>query len=269
MEGSQCCECWAVGQCAWRWVRGRLQGEGSPDSYQVGASQVTLVVKNLSANAEDVRDTALIPGSGRFFGGGHGNPLQYSCLENPMDRGAWQATVHSVSQSCARLKWLSIMWEESRQHYSCPGSGVQFLTSEPRHILAVLLAPPKTCSAHLMVLLFLNSPRDTGAHPVCGYLGTEQAESRGKDWCEKQEGRTESLRRGSECPPPFLSLRIPLPWDPQLGCLALVPGSQQEQAPRPPWVGTGISMPQSTPPSSPGAVRESYTQVNSDTVLLK
>ena len=62
------------------------------------ASQVALVVKNPPANAGDVRDTGLIPGSGRSPGGGHGNPLQYSCLENPMDRGACQATVHSIAE---------------------------------------------------------------------------------------------------------------------------------------------------------------------------
>ena len=50
---------------------------------------------------------SLIPGSGRSPGGGHGNPLQYSCLENPMDRGAWRATVHGVTKSWTRLKWLS------------------------------------------------------------------------------------------------------------------------------------------------------------------
>ena len=63
------------------------------------ASQVVLVVKNPPANAGDVRDLGLIPGSGRFPGGGHGNPLQHSCLENPIDRGAWQATVHGVTKS--------------------------------------------------------------------------------------------------------------------------------------------------------------------------
>ena len=52
------------------------------------ASQVVLMVKNLPASAGDVRDVGLIPGSGRSPGGGHGNPLQYSCLENPMDRAA-------------------------------------------------------------------------------------------------------------------------------------------------------------------------------------
>ena len=55
---------------------------------------MVLVVKNTPANAGDVRDVGLIPGSGRSPGEGKGYPLQYSCLENPMDRGAWQATVH-------------------------------------------------------------------------------------------------------------------------------------------------------------------------------
>ena len=55
------------------------------------ASQVVLVVKNLPATARDIRDMGLIPGSGRSPGGGHGNPLQYSCLENSMNRGAWWA----------------------------------------------------------------------------------------------------------------------------------------------------------------------------------
>ena len=57
------------------------------------------MVKNLPANAGDIRAVGLIPGSGRFPGGRHGNPLQYSCLENPMERGAWQATVHGVTES--------------------------------------------------------------------------------------------------------------------------------------------------------------------------
>ena len=56
------------------------------------------VVKNLPVNAGDIRDVGLIPGLVRSLGGGHGNPLQYSCLENPMDRGAWWATVHGVTK---------------------------------------------------------------------------------------------------------------------------------------------------------------------------
>ena len=66
------------------------------------------MVKNLPANAGDVRDAGSIPGSGRSPGGGHGNPLQYTYLENPMDRGAWQAAVHRVTQSRTRLKRLSM-----------------------------------------------------------------------------------------------------------------------------------------------------------------
>ena len=67
------------------------------------ASQVALVVKNQPDNAGDIRDL------GRLPGGGHGNPLQYSCLENPMNRGAWRATVHEVTKSRQTwLKWLSM-----------------------------------------------------------------------------------------------------------------------------------------------------------------
>ena len=64
--------------------------------------------QNLPANAGDIRDAGSVPGSGRSPGGGHSNPLQYSCLENPMDRGAWRATVHRVAQSQIRLKRLSM-----------------------------------------------------------------------------------------------------------------------------------------------------------------
>ena len=55
------------------------------------------MVRNLPANAGDIRDTGSIPGSGRSPGEGNGNPFQYSCLENPMDRGAWRAMVHGVA----------------------------------------------------------------------------------------------------------------------------------------------------------------------------
>ena len=68
------------------------------------ASQVVLVVKNLCAKAGDLRDLGLIPGCRRSPGGGHGNPLQYSCQENPTDRGAWQAMVHGITKSRTQLK---------------------------------------------------------------------------------------------------------------------------------------------------------------------
>ena len=91
-----------------------------------GAHQLALVVKNLPASAGDIRDVRWIPGLGRFPGGGNGNSLQYSCLENPMDRGAWRATVHRVANSQVQLNQLSthacknvsdtgnIMWRSPR-----------------------------------------------------------------------------------------------------------------------------------------------------------
>ena len=61
------------------------------------------MVKNLPANAGDIRDTGSIPGSGRSPGGGHGNPLQYYCLGNPMDKGAWWVTTHGVAKTRTQL----------------------------------------------------------------------------------------------------------------------------------------------------------------------
>ena len=75
-------------------------------SYSTGrAFQVVLVVKNLPANAEDVKDVGSIPELGRSPGRGYGNPLQYSCLENPVDRGAWWIIVHGITKSWT---WLNI-----------------------------------------------------------------------------------------------------------------------------------------------------------------
>ena len=78
-----------------------------PKHHCTGAYQVALLVKNPYASARDTGDMGPIPGSGRSPGEGHGSPFPYSCLENPMDRGAWQATVHGVAQSWTRLKGLS------------------------------------------------------------------------------------------------------------------------------------------------------------------
>ena len=65
---------------------------------------MVLVVNNLPANAGDIREAGSIPGSGRFPGGGNGNPLQYSSLENSVNREAWWATVHRITKSWTRLK---------------------------------------------------------------------------------------------------------------------------------------------------------------------
>ena len=82
------------------------------------ASQVAPLVKNLPANARDARDSGLIPGSGKSSGGWTGKLLQYSCLENPMDRGAWQATVHRITKNQTRLKWFNTY------QYSCLGNSM-------------------------------------------------------------------------------------------------------------------------------------------------
>ena len=95
-------------------IKGKLGVRGC------GASQVALVVKNLPVNAGDIRDTGLILHRRSSPGGGNGNPCQYSCLENAMDRGAWEATVHRLSKSQTQLKWLSMhsgggeKWSSSR-----------------------------------------------------------------------------------------------------------------------------------------------------------
>ena len=87
-----------------------------------GTSQVALLGKNPPANAGDVRDTNSIPGWGRSPGGGHGDPLQCSCLENPTDRGAWRAAVHRVRESDT-TEWLS-----TRAHI---GLGTHFSSKGP------------------------------------------------------------------------------------------------------------------------------------------
>ena len=71
------------------------------------STAVVLGVQNMRASAQEERDTGLTPGLGRSPGEGHGNPLQYSCLENPLDRGAWWVTVHGVTKSWTRLSNLA------------------------------------------------------------------------------------------------------------------------------------------------------------------
>ena len=81
-----------------RWKKQSSAISATP-SGELEASYLVLVVKNLPANAGDIRDSGFIPGLGTSPGAGNGNPLQYSCLENPMDRGASQAAVHGVTKN--------------------------------------------------------------------------------------------------------------------------------------------------------------------------
>ena len=98
-------------------------------THKMAALQVVLVVKNPLANAGDVRDSGLIPGSGRSPGEGNGNPLQYYCLENPMDRGAWRATVDRVTKSRTWLKWLNT---HARWQLRCQALSTDTIVSRER-----------------------------------------------------------------------------------------------------------------------------------------
>ena len=80
---------------------------------------MALVTKNPSANAGDSRDMGSIPGSGRSPEGGHGNPPQDSCLENPMDRGAWQATVNGVTKNGIQLEHSTEREKWEGEELSC------------------------------------------------------------------------------------------------------------------------------------------------------
>ena len=104
------------------------------------------MVKNLTANAGDM---GLIPVSGRSPGGGHGNPLQYSCLENPMDGGAWGAIVHGVAESRTRLSSLTFTFAFNTYLYKC------IFSEQAEHFNFSVVCEIKRC-----LLIFL----------VCGHL---------------------------------------------------------------------------------------------------
>ena len=90
---------WWAAVCGVAQSRTRLKRLSSSSSASYWASQVALVVKNPPADSRHLIDAGSVPGWGRFPGGGDDKPLQYPCLENPKDRGVWQATVHRVAKS--------------------------------------------------------------------------------------------------------------------------------------------------------------------------
>ena len=118
---------------------------------------MVLVVKNLPAKAGAVGDAGLIPGSGRSPLGGHSNALRFSCLENPMDRGAWQPPVHGAAKSQTWLKRLSM---HSHTHTKCQ-HGITFLGSPDSAFLVYNLTTPLSCPViHLMVIGKEKASRD-------------------------------------------------------------------------------------------------------------
>ena len=92
----------------WTEEAGGLQSMGSQDqTWLSDQTTTTWEIQCFFSGSVVKKDVSFIPGSGRSPGGRHGNPLQYSCLENPMDRRAWQTTVHMVAKSWTSLKWLN------------------------------------------------------------------------------------------------------------------------------------------------------------------
>ena len=132
------------------------------------------MAKNLPTNAGDVRDMGSIPESGRSLGGGHGNPVQYSCLENPVDRGAWQATVHRDTKSQTELKQPNCSMHTCRGIFDCHnlvrwGWGAALLASsgcKSKMLLHTLqctdLLPHNKESGFTMILVLLYDHTDLG-----------------------------------------------------------------------------------------------------------
>ena len=153
-----------------------------------GASQVALVVKNLAANAGDVRDPDSIFGSGRSLGGEHGTPLQYSCLENFMDRGAWRPAAHRVAKSWTQLKRLSThrrttscdvcFTSYSRDVSHLSSIKLSLLEEDSRFLL--LLLPEGPWASDLTLLSLTASSVDSGITQVAGEGAPSATPSRAK-----------------------------------------------------------------------------------------
>ena len=122
------------------WIN-RLEGTFSWHEVCISGFPGELVVKNPPASSGDLREMGSIPGLGRSPGGGHGNPPQYSCQENLMERGAWKFTVHRVAKSWTWLKWLSmhtniyIRRGKSWEFTACCHSGTQDDGSSATHTM--------------------------------------------------------------------------------------------------------------------------------------
>ena len=127
---------------------------------------MALVVKNPPANARDVKDTGSIPGSERYPGRGHDNPLQYSCLGNPMDR-AWQATVHGAAKRQTQLKWLS-----TSKGTFLPSPECSMLSTTPKQVIES--ASSQCIPAHLWGFIHVSSRKFSinENQPSCFYVCT-------------------------------------------------------------------------------------------------
>ena len=135
---------------------------------ECGDFQAVLVIKKLPVNAGDIRDMASIPGSRRSPGGGHGNPLQYSCLENPMGGGAWWATVRGTAEADmteATYRKAALVECEPQENRSlfCQGIDLQARISSIRDqetgckVTSALTVPTLISDLHLCSLSLLSA----------------------------------------------------------------------------------------------------------------
>ena len=137
-------------------------------------TQVALVINNLPVSAGNLRDSDLIPGLGRSPGGGHGNPLQYSCLENPMDRGAWWATVHSITKSWT---WLKLGCTHTHTHTHPHTNHVFFIPSSVDGpwgcfcVLAIVCSATVNTGVHVPV--WIRAVSFSGCMPRSGIAGLD------------------------------------------------------------------------------------------------
>ena len=126
------------------------------DSNPTWASQVALLVKNLPANAGYARDVGSIPGSGRFPGGGNGNPLQYSCLENSLYRGAWWATVLGVAKGQTQLSnWAHCVYT---YNCSCTRYFLHWIASAPLSKITGLFCVYLLFGSLFFLLIYVSIP---------------------------------------------------------------------------------------------------------------
>ena len=130
--------------------------------YLYARFQVSLLAKNLPANAGDVRDMGRSLSWEDPPGKGHGNPLKYSCLENPVDREAWKATGHTVAQSRTQLKWLAHKALGDLTHNYC----WLFSPISPVHAYTAPVTFRSRALVHLQEFLFHSYPYDSLSHLV-------------------------------------------------------------------------------------------------------
>ena len=214
---------------------------------------MVLVIKNPHANARDIRDAGWNCGLGRSPGGGNSNPMQYSCLVNPMDRGAWQATVHGVTKTQTRLKWLSThthkhtdththtccsfedgifvpFWEVWAWRNLCDITKVtELLRTRSKNVLRGFKAFSPLCCAMSCPPIMWNQQAMTSMLSFSFHRSAKRETNRKMDHAEKQTRKmysTADMTRKGWCPHQSCHIPDAVPWWlqcwPQTACWDMV-----------------------------------------------